>query len=168
MTFADIPSTDPKTGRIHVIIDTAKGSRAKYKFDNGRLKLSKMLPRGHVFPYNFGFIPNTKGGDGDELDVMILLDEPLELGCLVTVRLIGSIEALQTEDGETVRNDRLLGVIETRYNPAEFSDISDVHPRVIEEIEMFFISYNHAQGRHFKVTGRATAAELNTQIGQVL
>lgn len=164
MNFEDIPPRDPLTGRVHVIIDTHKGSVAKYKFEQGRLKLSKMLPRGHVFPYNFGFIPNTQGGDGDELDVLILMDEPLELGCLVTVRLIGSIEALQTEGGETVRNDRLLGVIETKYNPAEFSDMSQIHPRIIDEIELFFASYNHAQGRHFEVIRRANAAEANAQL----
>lgn len=168
MNFEDIPARDPKTGRIHVIIDTAKGSAAKYKFDHGRLKLSKLMPRGHVFPYNFGFIPNTKGGDGDELDVLILMDAPLELGCLVSVRLIGAIEALQTEGGETVRNDRLLGVIETNYNPAEFNDISEVHPRLIEEIELFFVAYNHAQGRKFEVIRRANAAEALAQVSQSL
>jgi inorganic pyrophosphatase len=52
-----------------------------------------------VFPFDFGFIPSTLGRDGDPLDVMVLMDEPAHVGCLVDVRIIGVIEAKQTQDG---------------------------------------------------------------------
>ncbi len=148
------------SGRVNVVIDTPRGSRAKYKYDEdaGLMLLSKMLPRGMYFPYNFGFIPGTRGEDGDALDVLVLLDEPLALGCVVTVRLVGVLGARQTEKGETVRNDRLLGVVETAYNPAEAGDIGDLPEQMLAEIEAFFVAYNQAQRRVFKPDGRAGAA----------
>lgn len=149
------------SGRVSVVIDTPRGSRAKYKYDDdkGLMLLSKMLPRGLYFPYNFGFIPGTRGEDGDALDVLVILDEPLALGCVVTVRLVGVLRARQTEKGETVRNDRLLGVIETAYNPAEARDIGDLPAQMLTEIEAFFVAYNQAQGRTFAPDGRGSAAD---------
>src|SRR5437764_15464112 len=86
-------------GVVHVIVDTPKGSRNKFKYDEelGLFKLSGVLPAGAVFPFDFGFVPATLGGDGDALDVLLLMDEPAFVGCLVEVRLIGVIEAEQTE-----------------------------------------------------------------------
>jgi inorganic pyrophosphatase len=69
-----------------------------------------------VFPYDFGFIPGTLGEDGDPLDIMVLMDEPTHVGCPVDIRLIGIIEADQTEDGKTETNDRLLGVAVHSYD----------------------------------------------------
>src|SRR3982750_1608163 len=98
---------------LNVVIETPKGSRNKYNFDGslGLFKLGGVLPAGHSFPYDFGFIPQTTGGDGDPLDVLVLMDEPAFPGCLIRSRLIGVIEAEQTEhNGETTRNDRLIAV----------------------------------------------------------
>jgi len=152
-----LPARDEETGLVHVIIDTPKGSRNKYKYDEklGLFQLRKVLPLGASFPYDFGFIPSTRGEDGDPIDVLVLMDEPTFCGCLVSVRLIGVIEAEQTEKGETVRNDRLLGVIETSVNPAEVHSIDELSKSRLDEIEHFFVSYNEAEGRTFKPTGRA-------------
>src|SRR5918998_6594209 len=101
------------SGELNAIIETPKGSRNKYDFDEdaGLFKLGGVLPSGAVFPFDFGFVPSTVGGDGDPLDVLVLMDEPAFTGCLVRVRLLGVIEAEQTEqDGETMRNDRLVGL----------------------------------------------------------
>src|SRR3954451_24377864 len=97
---------------ITAIIETPKGSSEKYGYDpkTTLFKLKKILPAGMVFPYDFGFIPKTRGGDGDPLDVLILMDEPAFTGCLVATRLLGVIEAEQTEKGKTERNDRLIAV----------------------------------------------------------
>jgi inorganic pyrophosphatase len=67
-----------KSKPVQVVVETPRGSRNKYKFDErtGRMKLSKVMPEGMVFPYDFGFFPETRGEDGDPLDVLILCDEP--------------------------------------------------------------------------------------------
>jgi inorganic pyrophosphatase len=106
------------------------------------------------FPYDFGFIPSTEGEDGDPVDVLLLLDEPAFPGCVVPARLIGVLEAEQTEAGKTVRNDRLVAVVETEYNPAEHRFLDDVNRQRLDEIEHFFISYNEAEGRQFKPLAR--------------
>ena len=155
-----LPALDPGTGRVNAVIDTPKGSNAKYKVDEatGLFRLGKTLPLGAVFPYNFGFIPKTRGDDGDPVDILAIMDEPLALGCVVPLRLIGVLTASQTErDGGGVRNDRLLGVLETPYNPAEVTDISGLHPHRLDEIEHFFKSYNAMEGRVFTPAGREDA-----------
>ena len=103
----ELPAVDPDSGRVNVVVDTPQGSRNKYKFDeqHGQWRLSKVLPQGMYFPYDFGFIPSTRGEDGDPLDVLLLADEPSFPGCIVPAHLIGVLEAEQTEGGKTIRND---------------------------------------------------------------
>lgn len=113
-----------------------------------------MLPTGAVFPYDFGFIPNTRGGDGDPLDVLVLMDEPVFTGCLVRSRLLGVIEAEQTEKGETERNDRLIAVASKSRTNSDLQSLTDLNRKLLEEIEHFFISYNEVKGKKFKPLGR--------------
>lgn len=63
---------------VIVVIETPKGSRNKYAYDPKEhiFELKKVLPAGMAFPYDFGFVPSTRGGDGDPLDVLVLMDEP--------------------------------------------------------------------------------------------
>ena len=84
--------------RYLAVVDTPKGSRNKYKFDEktGRFKLGSVLTAGAVFPYDFGYLPETSGEDGDALDVLILMDEPAFVGCQVEIWVIGAVEAEQT------------------------------------------------------------------------
>lgn len=106
------------------------------------------------FPYDFGFIPNTRGEDGDELDVLVLMDEPAFTGCLVRSRMLDVIEAEQTEKGRANRNDRLIAVASKSRAHSDLKSISDMNPKLLDEIEHFFISYNEAKGKKFKPLGR--------------
>jgi inorganic pyrophosphatase len=154
--ISKLPATDRQSGDLNVIIDTPKGSRNKYSWDEKLqlFELSGVLPAGAVFPYDFGFIPKTRGGDGDPLDVLVLMDEPAFTGCLVRSRLLGVIEAEQTEKGETERNDRLIAVASKSRLHADLKSITDLNPKLLDEIEHFFISYNEAKGKKFKPLGR--------------
>jgi inorganic pyrophosphatase len=155
----DLPAVDADTGRLNVVVDTPKGSRNKYKFDerHGQWRLSKVLPQGMSFPYDFGFLPSTRGDDGDPLDVLLLMDEPAFPGCVVPARLIGVLEAEQTENGKVIHNDRLIAVVETPYNPAELHSLEEVSRQRLDEIEHFFVSYNQAEGRQFRPLARRGA-----------
>lgn len=142
---------------INVIIETPKGSRNKFNYDEelGLFKLGGVLPAGASFPFDFGFIPSTLGGDDDPLDVLVLMDEPAFAGCLVVTRLIGVIEAQQTErDGETMRNDRLIGVAADARTHSDVRSIEELNANLLDEIEHFFISYNVIKGKEFKPRGR--------------
>lgn len=155
--FEKLKPFDEKSGDLNVIVDTPKGSRNKYAYDEklGLFVLKGVLTVGHSFPYDFGFIPNTKGGDGDPLDVLVLMDEPAFAGCLVPSRLIGVIEAEQTEkDGKVERNDRLIAVASNSKIHENVKSINDLNKTLVDQIEHFFISYNEAKGKKFNPLGR--------------
>src|SRR5215217_8069110 len=97
---------DTKARCCLAVIESPKNSRNKFNYDpeSNLFKLASLLPEGMSFPFDFGFIPSTRGEDGDPLDVMVLMDEPAHVGCLMEVRLIGVIEADQTEHGKTEKN----------------------------------------------------------------
>ncbi len=153
-----LPARDPHTDTLHVVVETPKGHHNKYAYneDYGLFELSGVLPAGAVFPYDFGFVPSTLGGDGDPLDVLVLMDEPAFAGCLVRARLIGVIESDQTErDGETTRNDRLIAVAAKHRLYDDTRSLDDLGERLVAEIEHFFVSYNQINGKLFKPLGRS-------------
>jgi inorganic pyrophosphatase len=145
-----------KTGELHVFIDTPKGSRNKYEYDleHHLFKLGGVLPAGAVFPFDFGYVPSTEGGDGDPLDVLVLMDEPAFVGCLVPARLLGVIEADQTEDGKTMRNDRLVAVAANARDHQDLQSLVQLNEHLLQEIEHFFASYNTIKGKQFTPRGR--------------
>jgi inorganic pyrophosphatase len=161
--LADLETLDPETGDYNAIVETPKGHRNKYKYEE-RLDgfvLHGVLAPGAVFPFDFGFLPGTVGGDGDPLDILVLLDEPVYPGCVVPVRLIGVIEAEQSGPGEPAqRNDRLVGVSVKSHEYRHVEDLTDLPRSLVDEISYFFESYNRIKGKEFKPLARrgATAA----------
>jgi inorganic pyrophosphatase len=142
---------------VMVVIETPKGSPNKLAFDPrlGAFVLKGMLPAGAVFPFDFGFVPSTRADDGDPLDVLVLMDAPVFPGCVVPSRLIGVIEAEQSEDGETERNDRLLAVAANSATHRSIQTLSDLSQDLVAQVEHFFVSYNEMNGKQFRVKGRA-------------
>jgi inorganic pyrophosphatase len=145
-----------ESGNLNVIIETPKGCRNKYGFDIDLqcYRLMGVLPAGAVFPFDFGSIPGTLGEDGDPLDVLLLMDEPVFTGCLVEARVLGVIKAEQTEKGKTERNDRLIAVAAKSHTHASLKSLSKLEPKLLDEIEHFFVSYNAARGKQFKPIAR--------------
>lgn len=152
---------------VNVIVETSKGSRNKITFDpeRGLYELGGVLPVGASFPYDFGFVPSTLAEDGDPLDVLLLMDEPVFAGCLVSARLVGVITAEQQErGGEVERNDRLLAVAEKSRIHADVRGLTDLGDALLEEIEHFFVSYNEIKGKRFQPTGRKGARAARTVV----
>jgi inorganic pyrophosphatase len=144
---------------VHVVVDTPKGSANKYKFDVDlqAFTLSRVLPLGAHFPFDFGFIPSTAAEDGDALDVILIVEVPSFVGCLMKARLIGVVTAEQREQREqrrTIRNDRLVAVPVTAVNKPKIRRIDDLPTQQLDELESFFINYNKIQGRQFSPLGR--------------
>jgi len=159
------PFKKGEKGVIHAVIETPAGSRNKFKYDEelGVYSLSGVLPQGMMFPHAFGFIPRTKAADGDPEDVLVILDEPVFPGCVVPSRLVGVIEAQQTEDGKTERNDRLIAVAASSRDFSDVNSLEDLNDNMIHEIEQFFVNYNKEKGKKFKVLrkrGPQQAAKL--------
>lgn len=136
------------------IVETPKGHRSKYTYDpdSGLFELAGVLPAGMAFPMAFGFVPDTLAEDGDCLDILVLADEELPVGTLLDVRLLGVIEARQTErDGRTVRNDRLIGRPAATRLYADVADLDCLGAAMIDELTRFFVTYNDLKGKKFEV-----------------
>ena len=153
---------DPKKRICTAIIETPKGCRNKFDYDpdSNLFKLGGLLPEGMMFPFDFGFIPSTLGDDGDPLDIMVLMDAPAHVGCMIDVRLIGVIEAKQTQDGKTESNDRLLGVAVHSYDHEDLKSIDEMSKTLLDQVEAFFVSYNKQRGKKFSVRGRGGRGRL--------
>jgi inorganic pyrophosphatase len=151
-----LPFQDPESGLYQVVIETPKGSRNKYTYDDQRalFVLKGVLPAGASFPFDFGFLPSTLGQDGDPLDVLLLLEEPAFPGCLVLARLLGVLAVEQTKDGRTLRNDRFLAVSALSQSHQSLQHIQDLDPHLVKQIEHFFKSYTEMKGQELKVLGR--------------
>ena len=137
---------------LNVIIETPRGCGNKYSYDSdtGLFKLSKVLPQGLVFPLHFGFLPGTKGDDGDPLNVIILMDEMTFPGNVVECKELGIIEAKQTDkNGKTMRNDRILATAVESKRYSELKSVKQVDKYLLDEITKFFITYNAMRGKKF-------------------
>jgi inorganic pyrophosphatase len=141
---------------IEVVIESPMATQAKYKFDPKEkiFKLKRLLPLGMVFPYDFGFIPDTVGEDGDPLDALVLSEFASFTGAHLTCRVIGALKAVQGKEGKKgIRNDRYfcVPVGSITYSTIETIDqLGKVHHQQIEE---FFINYNKVDGKVFSCLG---------------
>lgn len=144
---------DSKKNTCKIIIETPRGSRNKYSYDpeSNLFMLGGLLPEGMMFPYDFGFVPSTQGEDGDPLDVMVLMDAPAHVGCLMDVRILGAFEAEQSQHGKTEKNDRLLAAAIHSYDNQELHSIDDVSKTLLDQVEAFFVFYNEQRGKKFRI-----------------
>ena len=146
---------DKKDGLLQVIIETPAGSRNKFAFDPDQsvFALKKVLPAGMVFPYDFGFLPQTLAPDGDPIDVLLLMDEPAFPGCAVKARLIGVIEGEQLDGKKKIRNDRLVAVAEANHMYADIRKLKDLPEKWLTELQDFFVNYHSLEGKEYKLLG---------------
>jgi inorganic pyrophosphatase len=153
-----------ETKLITVLVESPKGYGQKFDFEpeSKRIKLSKLLPEGLVFPYDFGMIPGTKGEDGDPLDIIVLSEKGTFPGCLLDCRLVGVLTAEQTErDGSRMRNDRFIAVSAVSRVFGEVQTLSDLPQNILPQLEAFFENYNRQAGKQFRVLERLEAEAAN-------
>jgi|SRR5581483_3218786 len=144
-----------KSDQIRVVIETPKGSRNKYAFDPKQkiFELKAVLPAGMEFPYDFGFVPQTQADDGDPVDVLVLMEEPVFAGCMISCRLIGVIEGEQEDQKKKQRNDRLVAVEQGCKVYSEVKDVKDLPRELIRHVGEFFVNYHRLEGKKFRMLG---------------
>jgi inorganic pyrophosphatase len=157
-----------KDGLLQVIVETPKGSRNKFSFDEEQeiFCLKKVLPAGMVFPHDFGFLPKTIAEDGDPIDVLLLMDEPAFPGVLVPSRLIGVIEGEQVDGKKRIRNDRLVAIADANHMYANIRKLSDLPKQFLRELENFFVNYHELEGKEYKLLGCKGIAEAEQLINK--
>lgn len=149
-----LPARADEDGHAHVFVETPAGSQHKIDLnhEHGLLEWSLELPMGGVFPYAFGFVPNTLADDGDPLDVLLLSDPGIPPGTLVVARLIGVLRIKQDESGSGTAdtdNQRVLAVPTLSNSYADVHDLPDLREGFVDEIDGFFRRYNEMIGRAF-------------------
>jgi inorganic pyrophosphatase len=141
--WKDIPVGDKPPVLLNMVIEIKSGSRDKYEYRSEweSFVLDRVIPSSVVFPVEYGFVPQTWADDDDPLDIMVLSYQPLEVGCIVKVRMIGSL-IVEDEKGEDV-NLLSVPVNDARYDGCH--DITDVHPHLRREIQEFFETYKRLE-----------------------
>ncbi|MDH7477882.1 MAG: inorganic diphosphatase [Candidatus Bathyarchaeota archaeon] len=138
--WKDIPSGDKPPELLNMVVEVIMGSRDKYEYNLEweSFVLDRIIPSSVVFPVDYGFVPQTWFDDNDPLDIMVLSYEPLEVGCIVKVRVIGAL-IVEDEEGE---DPKILSVLVNDARFEGYKDITDVHKHKLVEIQDFlkFIS----------------------------
>ena len=146
-------------GGVLAVVETPLGSVNKYDY-NPELDLFEVretLPRGSEFPFDFGFFPSTLGQDGDPVDALILSDRGLDMGTVVSTRIIGVIEFSDEKDGEAIRNDRLIAVPTISVMYKKIETLEDLPTVLVDQIEAFFEQDAYFKGKKRKFLGRGDA-----------
>ena len=147
-------------GSLNVVIESPRGSTAKWKYEAGMFRLSRPLPAGLAYPYDWGFLPGTRASDGDPLDAMVYWNGAGYPGVVVPSRVIGVLRVEQNNrtSGNRERNDRLL-VVPVNAPAIGVSSALDLPERFRHEIEHFFIAAVAFEGKDLKLLGWGNAEE---------
>ena len=141
--WRDIPSGDKPPELLNMVVEVISGSRDKYEYHLQweTFLLDRVIPSSTVFPVDYGFVPRTWYDDEEPLDIMVLSYEPLEVSCIVKVRVIG---ALIIED-EKGKDPKILSVPVNDARFDGYQDIRDVHLHKLREIQEFFEVYKRLE-----------------------
>jgi inorganic pyrophosphatase len=138
---------------INVIIEIPMGGDPiKYEIDkeSGALFVDRFLHTAMYYPANYGFIPNTKGNDGDPLDALVLGRVPVLPGAVVRSRPIGML-VMEDEAGQ---DEKILMVPVDTLNPyyQKVKSYQDIPPILLDQITHFFEHYKDLEeGKWVKV-----------------
>ena len=141
---------------VEVVVEIPRGSRNKYEFDEeaGVFRLDRVLASAVHYNFDYGFISNTRAGDGDHTDALLLIDEPTFPGCRVWARPIGGLE-MRDDKGEDFK---VLCVAVADPHQAHVGDLDHVRPHRLIEIEHFFNTYKMLEEKETDVVGWRDAA----------
>ncbi len=141
----DVPIGEDAPDEFSVVIEVPKGSKVKYELDkdSGLLKVDRILYSSVVYPENYGFIPQTLADDDDPLDVIVLMQEPVQVMSLLEVRPIGLLPMV--DEGENDENIICVHIEDPQYE--SFTDVSEFPEHRLNEIKQFFKEYKNLEGK---------------------
>jgi inorganic pyrophosphatase len=136
---------------VLVYIEISKGTNVKYEYDHklNTLICDRILFTPFMFPFNYGFIPNTLSGDGDPIDVLICMEASLFPGSYIKCRIIG---ALETEDDKG--NDIKLIAVPIKTvspNEANIESLDDLPYMFVEKVKYFYKHYKDLENKEVKI-----------------
>jgi inorganic pyrophosphatase len=151
-------------GSLNVLVESPRGASVKLRYDPeiDRLVLSRPLPAGLTYPYDWGFVTSTRAPDGDPIDAMIAWDETTYPGVIVPCRAIGVLEIEQrTRARGSERNDRIIVLPVKAPRHSDLHTVFDFSDRWRAEIERFFLATVAFEDKEVKVLGWAGPVEAD-------
>lgn len=150
MDLSRIPA-QPKPGLINVLIEIPAGSKNKYEFDKdlNALALDRVLSSSVMYPFDYGFVPNTLADDGDPLDGMVIMDQPTFPGCVIAARPIGMLEMLDGGD----RDEKILCVPDKDPRYTNIKSLKDLPAHRLDEVAEFFRTYKNLEKKVTEILG---------------
>ncbi len=127
------------------VIEIPQGSKLKYELDKntGMLMLDRVLYSSVHYPANYGFIPQSHAGDGDPLDVLVLMQEPVVPLTIVRARAIGGF---RMRDDKGI-DDKIVAVAIDDPAFSHYTEVSQIPPHVTIELRRFFQDYKVLEGK---------------------
>jgi inorganic pyrophosphatase len=166
-TWHDLPytrdeSATPET--FNCVIEIPEKTKAKYEIDKetGMLVLDRVLATPMLYPYNYGFIPQTLCDDGDALDVLVFTQVTLQPLCMLNVTPIGVMHMI--DGGE--EDDKIIAIASDDPQFRHIKDISEIPAQTLAEIKLFFEDYKKLENKSVSVSGfkdKNTAAKIIEQ-----
>ena len=131
---------DVDNGFVNVVIEIPTGSNNKIEWNRQKavFQLDRVEPLIFAKPTNYGFIPQTLDEDGDELDALVITDQPLPTGIFLEAKVIGVMKF--EDDGEI--DDKVLVVpVDDRNTGNAINSIDDLPKQLIDQITHHFTHY---------------------------
>ena len=143
----DIGPEYPKV--CNALIEIPKGSKVKYEYDHvsGLMFVDRILSSSVVYPHNYGFIPGTLCDDGDALDILVIMQEPVYPGCYLKARVIGVMKMM--DNGQ--QDDKIIAVHCDDPEFGHYNILNDLPPHRLVEIKTFFTDYKRNEGKQVLV-----------------
>ena len=151
MAYHSVPLGDKAPEIINVVVEIPRGSHHKYEYDEklDEIRLDRVLHSPVFYPTDYGFIPQTRSEDGDHLDVLVLITEPVFPGCVLTVRPIGMLNM----NDNAGQDWKILAVADKDPKLSDIREIDDVNEHYKKEIVHFFEVYKRLEEKKVEVVG---------------
>lgn len=131
---------DVENGVINVVIEIPAGScnKIEWRRDQAVMELDRVEPKIFAKPTNYGFIPQTLDEDGDELDVLVITDEPLPTGIFLQAKIIG---IMNFEDDSEIDHKVIAVPADDRNTGNSINSLADLPKQMIDQITFHFSHY---------------------------
>lgn len=162
----DVEVGDKAPEEFQALVEIPKSSKVKYELDKdtGLLKVDRVLYSSVHYPANYGFIPRTLGDDGDPLDVLVLMQEPVQPLSLLVVRPIGMMHMI--DDGENDEKIICVPLEDPEYR--SYASYDELPKHRLDELKSFFEDYKKLEDKEVNVEDFADAREAMEAVSHAL
>ncbi len=158
-----LPIGDEAPRLVNAVVEVPVGSRNKYEYEPemGLIVRDRVLPGGVRYPTDYGFIPSTESDDGEPLDVMVAAYDPVFPGCVLQVRPVGVLDAMDGNGPDPT----VLAVPDDDPRFADIRSLDDLPGQSLREIEQFYATYKQLEGdEEVKINGWRSTEEAQDLI----